>query len=96
MESMAEGGEKGCPPRFRPGGGSGDRGVRDNKHFNPVGVSLEPFLKDRHRAGGRRRGRDEGGETREDTLPVSLDPVWRRVRRSEPCGREGDYYRDVI
>ena len=75
MKSLTEGGEKGRPPRLGPRGGPGDRGVRDNKCFDPAGVSVEPFFEDRHRAGGRGRGRDEGGEQREDTTPVGLGPV---------------------
>ena len=96
MEGLAEGGEEGSPPRFGPGGGTGDRGVRDIKGFDSVGVSLEPFLKDGHRAGGGGRGGDEGGKSREDTLPVSFDPVRGGVRGAELRGTEGDHHRDMV
>ena len=42
-------------------------------------MSLEPFFKDRCGAGEWGRGGDEGGETREDILPVGLIPAWGRI-----------------
>ena len=53
-------------------------------------MNVEPFLKEGYRAGGRRGRGDEGGELGEDSVPVGLGPVGRRVKRAELGGAEGD------
>ena len=59
-------------------------------------MSLEPFFKDRHRAGGRGRGRDKGGEKREDIFPVGFGPVRGRVRGTKLRRAKRNYQRDMI
>ena len=46
-------------------------------------MDIEPFLKDRYRAGGEGRRRDEGGELGKDSVSVSFGPVRRQVRGAE-------------
>ena len=59
-------------------------------------MDVKPLLKDRHRIGGRGRGRDERRKLGEDGVPVCFGPVGGRDGGMELGRAEGDQNGDMV